>query len=278
MGTDVSSRTVLLLAMPLARKLLAFVFATMPLTAHVACSASNGDAIPPEVRDAGSLEASNRLPGDDEDDPREDAGKRDADAAKDARVDAEAGTSAELHINEIYVDIDGLGDGAEFVELRGEPNTPVDDLKLRILDAAGVVKYTVTVGDPGEKVGGSGYWVVGGTQTFKLGVLDHIDQTIPLAAWGLPTSRGAVQLVRGTTIVDVVSWSTDPDAPGIPPPASLPAQTGEGSPAEVPTIKKTSGMPAHSFGRENAAPDTNDNRADFCSMVASPGREQKPCD
>ena len=278
MGTDVSMRGVPGPAMPFVRKLLAFVVATMPLTAHVACSATNGDAIPPEVRDAGSLEASNTSPGGGDDDD-EDAGQRDAsDAAKDARVDAEPVTSTELHINEIYVDIDGLGDGAEFVELRGEPNTPVHDLKLRILDEAGVVKYTVIVGDAGEKVRGSGYWVVGGNQTFKLGVLDHIDQIIPLNGWGLPTSRGAVQLVRGTAIVDVVSWSTDPDAAGIPAPSSLPAQTGEGSPARVPTIKKTSGMPAHSFGRASAAPDTNDNRADFCSMVASPGREQMPCD
>lgn len=266
--------------MTIARKLLVSVLATMPLTAHVACSASNGDSIPPEVREAGSLEANNgsRIPEDDASEP-EDAGRRDAskDAGKDARPDADAG-AAEVVINEIYVDIDGLGDGAEFVELRAEPGTPVGDLKLRILDETGAVKYAVTVADPGETVGGTGYWVVGGNQTFKLGVLERVDQVIPLAVWGLPTSRGAVQLVRGTKIVDVVSWSDDADAGAIPPPSSPPAATGEGSPALVPTITKTSGKPAHSFGRADEAPDTNDNRADFCSMAASPGFAQKPCD
>lgn len=266
--------------MTIARKLLASVLATMPVTAHVACSAGNGESIPPEVREAGSLEANNgsRVPERDSSDA-EDAGTRDAsrDAAKDARPDADA-VDAEVVINEIYVDIDGLGDGAEFVELRAEPGTPVHDLKLRIIDGTGAVKLSVAVGDPGETVGGTGYWVVGGNQTFKLGVLDRVDQVIPLAVWGLPTSRGAVQIVRGTKIVDVVSWSDDADAAAIPPPPSAPSATGEGSPALIPTIKKTSGKPAHSFGRPDDAPDTNDNRADFCSMAASPGFGQSPCD
>jgi hypothetical protein len=266
----------------MSRKLLAFMLATVPPTAHVACASSNGDAPPPEVRDAGSLEASRtgRVDpdddGDDGDTEKRDGSRTDVD--EDAAADADTEGDGIVQINEIYVDIDGLGDGAEFVELSAEPGTPVDDLLLRILDGTGAIKYTVLVADPGEKVGASGFWVVGGNQTFKLGVTDRVDQTIPLSGWGLPTSRGAVQLVRGTSIVDVVSWSTDPAAEPIPPPPSLPAETGEGSPARVPTITKTAGSPAHSFGRRDGIPDSDDNRADFCSMAASPGVGQKGCD
>ena len=266
--------------MPRLRKLLALVLASSPLTLHVACAVSNGDADLPEVRDAGSLEASRaprRDAGDEEDDdPTEKPDASRPDGGK-GTADADGG-DAVIQINEIYVDIDGLGDGAEFVELSADPGTPVDDLTLRILDETGAIKYLVKAADPGETVGGSGLWVVGGNQTFKLGVIDRVDQTIPLSGWGLPTSRGAVQLVRGTTIVDVVSWSTDADAGPIPPPPSPPAKTGEGAPAQVPTIRKTAGNPAHSFGRRDGAADTDDNRADFCSMVASPGFGQNGCD
>ena len=267
----------------MARKLFVLVLVVSPLAAHAACAASNGDALPAEVREAGSLEASNGRRGsdDDDDDSSTDGGdERDesADAGKDARVENEGGASSLVEINEIYVDIDGLGDGAEFVELRGEPGTPVDDLKLRILDATGAVKYLVNVGDSGAKVGGTGFWVVGGNQTFKLGVLDRVDQTVSLSGWGLATAHGAVQLVRGTQLLDVVGWTNDADAGAVPSPGLPPKATVEGSPAMVPTIRKTSGKPAHSFGRRSGAPDTNDNRADFCSMAASPGYDQQPCD
>lgn len=265
--------------MPFSRKLLVSALAIAPLTAHVACAVSNGDADPPEVRDAGALEAS-RTARADAADEEEDAGTRDG--ARDANIDApdsESPAEAVVEINEIYVDIDGLGDGAEFVELRADPGTAVDDLRLRILDASGSIKYTVTVADPGEKVGASGLWVVGGNQTFKLGVPDRVDQPIALANWGLPTSRGAVQLVRGNAIVDVVSWATEPEPAPIPAPSTLPAETGEGTAAaRVPTIRKTAGTPAHSFGRREGTPDTDDNQADFCSMIASPGYGQKGCD
>jgi len=269
--------------MPRLRKLLALVLASSPLSLHVACAVSNGDADLPEVRDAGSLEASRTARPDADDDEEEGEDEREdkrdgsrPDAGKGA-ADADSGDAVIL-INEIYVDIDGLGDGAEFVELSAAPGTRVDDLKLRILDDTGTIKYTVTVAGPGQTVGGTGLWVVGGNQTFKLGVVDRVDQVIPLNGWGLPTSRGAVQLVRGTTIVDVVSWSTDADAGPIPAPPSLPAETGEGAPARVPTIRKTAGNPAHSFGRRDGAADTDDNRADFCSMAASPGSSQNSCD
>ncbi|MBX3258396.1 MAG: hypothetical protein KF782_01680 [Labilithrix sp.] len=262
----------------MARNLLVLAIALAPLAAHVACSAGNGAAVPPELREAGTLEASaggGDASSDDDDDDEPDPV---TDAGKDARVDVEASAPAPVAINEIYVDIDGFGDGAEFVELRAEPGTPVHDLKLRLINAAGTVRYVVSVGDPGDVVGATGFWVVGGNQTFRLGVVDRVDQVIGLNDWGLETSRGAVQLVRGAELLDVVGWSTDPDAGAAPAPASPPTATVEGAVAAVPTIRKTTGQPARSFGRRADAPDTDDNRADFCSMPASPGYAQKPCD
>ncbi|MBX3220543.1 MAG: hypothetical protein KF795_08500, partial [Labilithrix sp.] len=161
---------------------------------------------------------------------------------------------------------------------RAEPGTPVHDLRLRLIDGTGNVKYVVSVGMPGDVVGGTGYWVVGGTLTFRLGVRDRVDRTVSLNDWGLETSRGAVQLVRGSTLLDVVGWSSDPGVGPVAEPSSPPKATVEGSVAAIPTIQKTSGKPAHSFGRRANAADTGDNRADFCSMVASPGYEQEPCD
>jgi hypothetical protein len=259
------------------RTLFLLALACAPSLALVACAASNGDALPPEVREAGTREA-DPLPRGKAEEPDADDGDAPADAGKDARADADAATLAVVHINEIYVDIDGLGDGAEFVELRVATGSKVDDLKLRIIDANGEIDHVVSVGVAGDVVGGSGLWVVGGSQTFKLGAPDRIDRIVPLADWGLPTARGAVQLVRGTQLLDVVSWSQDADAGAIAAVVSAPTSTGEGSPASVPTITKTAGNPAHSFGRRSAAPDTNDNRADFCSMAVSPGHEQKVCD
>jgi hypothetical protein len=254
-----------------------------PLAMHVACSASSGEAIISELREAGALEADNGS-GSAEDGsvPSRDGGKPDVapDARMDARVDvdAEAGAPPVIHINEIYADIDLFGDGAEFVELRAAPGTRVDDLALRIIDSTGNVDYVVSVANPGSQVGSTGFWVVGGGQTFRLGVQDRVDQIVALDNWGLETRRGAVQLVRGTELLDVVGWSDEPDAGAIPTPSSPPTATGEGSAARVPTIVKTPGQPAHSFGRRPNAADTNDNRADFCSMVASPGHAQLACD
>lgn len=270
---------------PSIRKLAFLTIACIPLAVQAACAAKGSELIFAQAREAGALEVPGRSgagEGDDDEDgsvsPR-DAGKDGmVGGGKDARVDADAGTPAIVVINEIYVDIDGFGDGAEFVELRAEPGTPIGDLKLRLLGSNGTVEYEVPVADAGTEVGASGFWVVGGAQTFKLGVQDRVDQIVPLGNWGLEATRGAVQLVRGTELLDVVAWSEDPDSGAIPAPSSPPTATGEGSPANVPTITKTTGNPAHSFGRRAAEADTNDNGADFCSMAASPGYPQQACD
>ena len=237
-----------------------------------ACSASNGDAVPPEVREAGVLEAGTGTTFPDGSRVDDTGAKKDSgrDAGKDVGMDA--APSEEILINEIHVDIDGFGDGVEYVELRAAPGTLVGGLLLRVLDKTGGVKTIVAVADVGETVGPTGFWVVGGAQTFRLGVSDRVDQVVPLANWGLDTDRGAVQLMRGSTLLDVVGWSETADAGAIPAPTAPPTATGEGSPSRVPTIAK------HSFGRRSDAADTNDNAADFCSMAASPGFAQKVCD
>ncbi|MDB4933556.1 MAG: hypothetical protein JWP87_528 [Labilithrix sp.] len=268
------------------RRLVMCLAAVLPIAAHAACSASNGDAIPSQVFDASALDV-----GTNPDDPDgggngggKDANGNDGAMGTDAPSDAPAESGpndAAVQINEIFVDNAGLGDGAELVELRAAAGTPVDDLKLRLIHADGQVKYEVSVGDPGAKVGTSGLWVVGGGSDFKLNVQSHVDKTVSLSTWGLDNAHGAVQLVRGTTLLDVVGYTMDADAGTLAPPASPPLATVEGKPATVPAAPPAPPPPAKakglSFGRKTGGADTNDNAADFCTMEASPGFAQKPC-
>jgi hypothetical protein len=255
----------------------------LPLLAHAACSSGNGDAIGNQMFDASPLD-----PGSKPDDPdggpgQEDASpKKDADPPQDAPSDAplDAPNTAPVQINEVYVDNAFLrGDATEYIELRAAPGTRVDDLKLRIVysNGNGAVKYEIAVGDPGEKFGANGLWVVGGMQTFKLNVLDHVDQPLSAGVFGLD-DRGAVQLVRGSTLLDVVGYGDDPDAGAVPVLLTPPTATSEGKISRTAIQPASSSAPAKSIGRKTAAADTNNNSADFCQMVASPGFAQKPCE
>src|SRR5205085_2638508 len=96
--------------------------------------------------------------------------------------------------------------------------------------------------------------------------------------WGLDYP-GAVQLVRGTQLLDVVGYSDVPDASAIPPPPSPPTATVEGKPALAPdNASATSTSVRYTFGRKTGAADTNNNAADFCRMKASPGKAQGNCE
>ena len=254
------------------------------MAAHAACSATNGDPIPSQVYDASVLDAGGN-PEDPE--PEVDGGRgvdgsTKKDAATDAPVDAKdaAPNSAPVQINEIFVDNDALGDGAEFIELRAAPGTRADDLKLRIVYTNGLVTYEVTVGAAGETFNGNGLWVVGGPQVFKVGVPSHVDRQVSINDWGLDNERGTIQVVRGTTLLDVVGYARTPDSGALAPLALPPTATVEGKVATVPIAPTTT--PAisrkhRSFGRKNAAADTGDNATDFCPMEASPGFVQKAC-
>lgn len=255
-------------------RFLSLTATSLGLVVFAACSASNGEAIPSTVYDASPLDAGgNTFP------PGEDAGT-DAPTPSDGSSDAEGGGDGgdaappgEVRIQEIFVDNDFLGDGSEYVELRGAPGTPVDDLRLRLVDRNGNVKYDVPAGNPGEKIGTPGLWVVGGSQVFKVGVSPYrVDREVNVNNWGMDNTAGSVQLVRGNTLVDVVGYSSDADAGTIPNASSPPVSTVEGKPALLPTTAK------RAFGRKPLAADTNDNRADFCKMIASPGYSQQACD
>jgi hypothetical protein len=266
------------------RTILAFApFATLAFAA--ACSATNGDAIPSQVYDASALDVGSSPDDPDAGTSSQDGGATKDGATTDAPVDSAADSfvpnTAPVQINELFVDNDGLGDNAEFVELRAAPGTPVDDLKLRLIYADGQVKYEVSAGGPGAKFPASGLWVVGGSLTSLLNVQEHVDRTVALSAWGLENDHGAVQVVRGTTLLDVVGYTTNPDAGALPPPASAPKATVEGSPVLVPDPPVHPPLPAKpkalSLGRKTAAADTNANSVDFCRMEASPGFAQKAC-
>jgi hypothetical protein len=266
--------------MRLERRILLAAVAVFPIAAHAACSATNGDAIPSQVFDASALDVGTGPDDPDSSVVRTDGSVTDGgvkDAPGDSPSDAPLVDAAPVQISEIFADNAGLGDGAEFVELRAAPGTRADDLKLRLIYSDGQVKYEVSAGSPGDKFDANGLWVVGGGQTFKLNVQERVDRVVSLTTWGLDNAHGAVQVIRGTTLLDVVGYASDPDAGALAPPASPPKATVEGSPAKLPAGANGMGAKGISFGRKTGAADTNDNAADFCAMEASPGYVQKAC-
>jgi hypothetical protein len=250
--------------------------------AHVACATTNGD-IPDPTYDASPIDAANnpdpaggRKDGSvGGDDGGTDATK-DAPSSPDAKADADAGPAFDVKINELFVDNALIGDGAEYVELRGTPGVPVDDLKLRLLATDGHVIAEIDVANgPGDVIQPNGTWCVGGNSTFKLGVVgDHVDKEVSIVIWGLDNDRGAVQLVRGAArdLIDVVGYDTNVPGSATPAPPSPPTTTVEGKVATVPSVAKKA------FGRKAAAVDTGDNSVDFCQMTPTPGKPQAACD
>jgi hypothetical protein len=240
------------------------------LLVAAACASTNGEPIPSETLDASPLDAgTNPVPyGEAGPDGGEDAGE---DAPSDAPADAP--TASSVRINELYVGGVIGGDIHEYVELRGDPGAPLGELKLRLLKSDGSVGGEVDVFDaPSDVMPANGFWVVGGSL-----LIDNIDRKPPISAWGLAEDLGAVQLVRvsGATreLVDVVGYSTTPDAGGPPAPPSPPTATFEKEPALQPPVDATK----TAFGRAAGAADTNDNFEDFCAMAQSPGVANGAC-
>lgn len=257
--------------MRVSRGLLLLAFST-PAAFHVACSASNGDPIPPEVHDASALDVGTSMPArDGATTTDEDAGTPVEDArAIDAPADVapDAPTSRAVRISEVYVERGGLGSQAEYVELRGPVGAPVDDLFVRVVASNGAAQ-AFDVGLSGAKIDATGTWVIGGALASC-----NVDRLVTTPqGWGLDT-KGAVQLLRGGSneVIDVVGWTTDPDGGTVPQPAAPPKSTGEG----LPFILPPSG--ALAFGRMVSGADTNDNRADFCSMAKTCGTTAAVCE
>lgn len=235
-----------------------------------ACSASNGDPIPSEVRDAEALEVGSTTP------PIGDASSSDGGTKKDSSTNDAASdaqdaglTSKSVRISEVYVDRGSGGSQSEYVELRAPEGTPVDDLFLRLVDSNGTpTPQAFDVGVSGAKIGATGTWVIGGA--LVSGRVDRI-VTNP-QGWGIDT-KGAVQLLRGANreVLDVVGWTTDPDGGVVPQPVLPPKSTGEGKPYVLPAVGTSS------FGRRPNDPDTDDNRADFCTMAQTPGAANGAC-
>lgn len=243
----------------------------LPAALAAACSASNGEAIPSEVRDADALDGNTFDPTDrdssstEEDsgttNPPKDAGTKDV-QTKDTGVDAPVATSAEVRINEVYVDRAGGGAKVEYVELRGPAGVAIDDLFIRVIDGAGKPSATTPypVASTGQKMPASGIWLLGGALVSP--VPDTV-MSIP-QGWDID-DKGAIQLVRGAAsdVVDVVGWTTDADGGAVPQPTNAPKTVVEGKPFVLPTTG------TQSFGRAASGADTNDNAKDFCKMNQS---------
>jgi len=264
------------------RRILLLLATVFPLAAHAACASSNGEPIPSQVFDASALDSGGNP--DDPEDPTGDGGSKPDSAVADGSTKDAPGDSpvlpntAPVQINELYVDQILDGDGAEFVELRAAPGTPMDDLKLRLIKSNGEVRYEVAAGLAGDKVGVSGLWVIGTSQSYKLyATPSRVDRTISVSTWGLD-SPGAVQVVRGTTLLDVVGFNDEPDGGAVPATMQAPSATVEGKTALVPDNQDTTKFGTRkTFGRKEGAADTNNNAVDFCKMLATPGYPQKPC-
>jgi hypothetical protein len=180
------------------------------------------------------------------------------DVADTREVASDGATPTSLRIDEIYVDLDLSGDAVEFVEIAGPPDTSLDGLHLRLIDPTGKVKYDVAI-TSGKKLGSSGRWVVGGNRTDTFFTGGRLDQSVSIASWGLDNTAGAVQLVSGTTLLDVVGYGAKPA-----PPATPPTATYETDVAPLPATVK------NSLARRGGV-DTNDNAADFCAQSGNPG-------
>lgn len=168
--------------------------------------------------------------------------------ARDAEADAST-TPTRLVISEVFA-ADILS--KRYVEIAGPPAGLIGDLRLRIVSNTGVVLKTVDVGkSPTELMPARGTWVVGGIAEFR------VDNGYLVSDWDLPSDNGTVQLVRGSTLLDVVGYGAPAAVV-----QSAPTEATEGAAAITPGTKSLLRRPPHL--------DTGSNAADFCRGAASP--------
>jgi hypothetical protein len=175
-------------------------------------------------------------------------------------------------IEEVYADRFLDGDKSEYVEIGAAAGTPLDALRLRLVDANGAVSYDVAVGDAGATMPSSGLWVVGASCWTTSGFCPaHVDQTYSITTWGLSGDLGAVQLVKvdgagAYELLDVVAWGGAPPAPATPP-----TKVVDGSPAPKSDAR------GHAIGRRPGVATSHDDAIDFCLMSSSAGAPNGAC-
>jgi hypothetical protein len=158
--------------------------------------------------------------------------------------------SAAPLLSEVFYDAVGSDDGLSFVELWGEPGTPLSGLTVEAINGAGGgVTHTLTLAGT---IGPSGVFVIadgvsgGGTSVANADlVLDFDFQNGP----------DSVVLRGATGILDAVGYGVF---------AATDVFAGEGSPTVDPS-------PGSAIARRFANVDTNDNAADWLASAPTPG-------
>ena len=145
--------------------------------------------------------------------------------------------ASNLLINEIYYDSPGDDRGC-FIELKGAPGTKLEGLTLATFNSKGNDAGTVLLAGT---VSQSGYFVIG--QDGSAPNRDAVN-----AFMNLPNSGGAVQLRRGSSVLDAVAYGEAP--------SSGKAARGEGR--AVKDAKSGEGL-----ARIPDGTDSNDNAKDF---------------
>ena len=150
--------------------------------------------------------------------------------------------ASSLVINELYYDSPGEDRGC-FVELKGAPGTKLEGLRLVTFNAKGNDAGTVLLAGT---VSQSGYFVIG--QDGSAPNRDAVN-----AFMNLPNSGGAVQLKRGSSVLDAVAYG-EAVSSGI-------ASSGKGARGEGRAVKDAKS--GESLARIPDGTDSNDNAKDF---------------
>ncbi len=154
--------------------------------------------------------------------------------------------ASSLVINEIYYDSPGEDRGC-FVELKGVPGTKLEGLTLATFNSKGNNVGTVLLAGT---ISQSGYFVIG--QDGSTPNRDAVN-----AFMNLPNSGGAVQLKRGSSLLDAVAYGEAP--------SSGKAARGEGR-----AVKDAKS--GESLARIPDGTDSNDNAKDFRAGKPTSGR------
>jgi hypothetical protein len=154
--------------------------------------------------------------------------------------------ASNLVINEIYYDSPGDDRGC-FIELKGAPGTKLEGLTLATFNSKGNDAGTVLLAGT---ISPSGYFVIG--QDGSAPNRDAVN-----AFMNLPNSGGALQLKRGSSVLDAVAYGEAPSS-------------GKGARGEGRAVKDAKS--GESLARIPDGADSNDNAKDFRAGKPTSGR------